>query len=140
MEALYKRSCYATTGARIVISFSIAGATMGQELSTKVKPGLGINRYISGTIAGTGPLKKVELIRNGSVIHTWSDIKGPSLEFDFDDNQDPNRFLLDGPAGPFVYYYLRVLQEDKQMAWATPIWIDFADTIKPLPKKKNGKK
>lgn len=138
IDALYNRSCYATTGARIVLNFSIAGTLMGKELSTKAKPGLAINRYINGSVAGTEPLKKVELIRNGVVIHTWTDIKGYSLEFDFDDNDDPSRFVLqtENTPLPFAYYYVRVLQEDKHMAWSSPIWIDFAEDLKIVKKKK----
>jgi hypothetical protein len=25
--------------------------------------------------------------------------------------------------GPFCFYYVRVLQSDGQMAWASPVWI-----------------
>lgn len=140
IEALYNRSCYATTGARIVMSFEIAGTTMGKELSTKTKPGLSINRYISGTVAGTAPLKSVELIRNGEVVHEWKNIKGTNLEFDFDDSEEPSKFALQGDQSPFpfVYYYLRVLQDDKHMAWSSPIWIDFAEDLK-ISKKKSSK-
>lgn len=138
IEALYNRSCYATTGARLVLSFEIAGSSMGKELSTKTKPGLLINRYISGTVAGTAPLKKVELIRNGQTLKEWTNIKGESLEFDFDDNEDPARFALTAAHNPFpfAYYYLRVLQEDKHMAWSSPIWIDFTEELKSAKKKK----
>lgn len=138
IEALYNRRCYATTGARIVLNFSIAGCSMGAELSAKVKPGLAINRYISGTVAGTGMLKKVELIRNGAVIHTWNTIKASELTFDFDDSEDPSKCVLISELTnqPFIYYYIRVLQEDKHIAWSSPIWIDFAEELKVPPKKK----
>ena len=39
----------------------------------------------------------------------------------------------------FVYYYLRVLQEDGHMAWSSPIWIDLHD-IQPQAALKKAKK
>ena len=31
---------------------------------------------------------------------------------------------LEGYDGrPFVYYYIRILQEDGEMAWSSPIWV-----------------
>ena len=44
---------------------------MGSEISTATKPGLNINRHISGYVAGTSKLKQIEIIRNGDVIHTF---------------------------------------------------------------------
>ncbi|HSW72234.1 MAG TPA: DUF3604 domain-containing protein, partial [Chlamydiales bacterium] len=50
LEALYNRSCYATTGARIILDFTIAGLNMGSELNNKAKPGLDFNRHIAGYV------------------------------------------------------------------------------------------
>ena len=44
---------------------------MGKEVSTAEKPGLAINRHLSGYAAGTTKLKTVEIIRNGKVLHTY---------------------------------------------------------------------
>ncbi len=138
VEALYNRSCYATTGAHIIVNFEIAGHSMGKELSVNLKPGLAINRFISGGVAGTAKLKKVELIRNGEIIHEWTDIKGTDLEFEYDDADDLAQFALQGELSPapFAYYYLRVLQEDMHIAWSSPIWIDFPEDLKIVHKKK----
>ncbi|MFI5344450.1 MAG: DUF3604 domain-containing protein, partial [Chlamydiales bacterium] len=67
IEALYQRSCYATTGERMIVGLYLAGIPMGKETSTADKPGLAINRHLSGYAAGTTRLKQVELIRNGKV-------------------------------------------------------------------------
>ena len=132
-EALYNRSCYATTGERIIIGFHIAGHGMGSETSNAIKPGLQYNRHISGHAAGTQKLKKIEIIRNGKVIHTIEP-KDYSTEFTFDDQTPLEKVVVDAKDKnpPFVYYYLRVTQEDGHMAWSSPIWIDF---IKDVPKK-----
>lgn len=125
-EALYQRSCYATTGARIIVGFFVAGHPMGSEISTQTKPGLAVNRHLSGFVAGTAPIKTVEIVRNGVCIHTFSPA---SSHFDyFHDDMDPlAKVTLDAKNGsPFVFYYLRVTQEDGHIAWSSPIWVDHA--------------
>ncbi len=138
--ALYNRSCYATTGERIILGFAIAGIPMGSELSTKTKPGLVYNRHISGYVAGTCPIKEIEVIRNGKLIHTLYPNE-PNLEFTFDDSEMITQVALPGTSETpdFVYYYLRVLQEDGHMAWTSPIWIDLHD-IQPQVAPKKAKK
>lgn len=125
-EALYNRSCFATTGERMIVGLEIAGAQMGKELSTADKPGLMVNRHISGFAAGTIDLRTVELIRNGKVIKTF-ECKGYSLEFTYDDMTPIDKIVIDAKdkKPPFVYYYLRAIQEDGHMVWSSPIWIDY---------------
>ncbi|PJD97080.1 MAG: DUF3604 domain-containing protein [Parachlamydia sp.] len=134
-EALYKRSCYATTGERIIVGLYLAGQPMGSELDTSEKHGLMINRHISGYVAGTKPLKSVEIIRNGTVIHT---LKSDTyfLNFTYDDMTPLAKACITpkDKKPPFVYYYLRVIQEDGNMAWSSPIWVDLVP-LKPSPKK-----
>lgn len=125
-SALQERSCYATTGARIVIGFSLAGVSMGGELSTANKPGLRVNRHLAGYVAGTDDLESVEIIRNGEVLTTL-DVKGSILEFTYDDMDHLHESVLPGGDGPnFAYYYLRVIQKDEEIAWSSPIWVDDA--------------
>ncbi len=140
LDGLYRRSCYATTGPRIIVGFYIAGQRMGSELSTSTKPGLNVNRHVSGYVAGTDKLKQVELIRNGDVIHTFFP-KNYFFEYYYDDQETIDKISLDGKdKDPFVFYYLRVTQEDGHIAWSSPIWIDFSSgpTIVPPKVGKKG--
>ncbi|HSX03535.1 MAG TPA: DUF3604 domain-containing protein, partial [Rhabdochlamydiaceae bacterium] len=133
---LSNRSCYATTGPRIVLGYFIAGAQMGSELSTKNKPGLEFNRHITGFVSGTAPIKEITFIRSGKEFKTFYP-KESNFEFTFDDSDNLSTFALDSTDDrpQFVYYYMRVLQEDGNIAWASPIWIDYF----PLSGKKNKK-
>src|SRR3989338_9118643 len=136
--ALQKRSCYATTGARMILGFFIAGSQMGSELSTSSKPGLAFNRHLTGYIAGSAPLKEVILFRNGKPFQTLSS-KESHLEFALDDSEHISSCALSSPDDrpPFLYYYLRVLQSDGHAAWSSPIWVDLAEgEALSLPKKK----
>ena len=139
-QALINRSCYATTGERIVLGFAIAGIPMGCELNTKAKPGLGYNRHITGFVAGTVPIKEISFIRNGKPFHTIHP-KEAHHEFAIDDTELLSKILLTSPGTekpPFVYYYMRVILENGHMAWSSPIWIDQTETA-PTPIA-NGKK
>lgn len=125
LEALHQRSCYATTGERIIVNFSLAGKPMGSETSTAEKAGLTVNRHLCGTVAGTKKLKSVEIIRNGKAIETLT----PDhyfIEFTYDDLVPLHSVTISSKdkSSPFVYYYIRVTQEDGHMAWSSPIWVD----------------
>lgn len=125
-EALYNRSCYATTGERMLLGLEIAGIGMGKEVSTADKPGLAINRHIQGYAAGTTKLQKVELIRNGKVLKTYEP-KHYSFDFAYDDMTSLEKVSINAKdkKPPFCYYYLKVTQEDGHIAWSSPIWVDY---------------
>ncbi len=141
-HALYNRCCFATTGDRIILGFSIAGAFMGSEINTKTKPGLTFNRHITGYVAGTSPIKEICFIRNGITYHK---IHPNTMEFEFaiDDSEHLSKIAFkaveERPA--FVYYYIRVEQENGHIAWGSPIWIDLTEvsSAQPTPVKKAKK-
>ncbi|MBA3957600.1 MAG: DUF3604 domain-containing protein [Parachlamydiaceae bacterium] len=140
LEALYNRSCYATTGERIILGLYLAGFPMGSEVSTANKPGLVVNRHLSGYVAGTTDLESVEIIRNGKVIKSFDKIDGYSLDFTFDDLTSLDKVALQDKenkkAPPFVYYYLKVTQEDGHIAWSSPIWVDLLPPSKDYAPKR----
>ncbi len=88
---------------------------------------MGVNRHISGYVAGTSKLKQVEILRNGVVIHTFHP-ENYYFDYYYDDQDSLEKVTLDGKGKPpFVFYYLRVIQEDGHMAWSSPIWIDVVN-------------
>ncbi|HNA63030.1 MAG TPA: DUF3604 domain-containing protein, partial [Rhabdochlamydiaceae bacterium] len=137
-EALYNRSCYATTGERIIVGVNLAGTPMGKEVTSAEKPGLLVNRHIAGYVAGTGNLQTVEIIRNGEVIKTFEG-NGYALEFAFDDLVPLERVAIHpkDKKPPFAFYYIRVTQENGHMAWSSPIWVDL---VPPQPGAKTQTK
>ncbi|HEV8052428.1 MAG TPA: DUF3604 domain-containing protein, partial [Parachlamydiaceae bacterium] len=133
-EALYNRSCYATTGERIILGISLAGVPMGGETSTATKHGLRVNRHLSGYVAGTDNIKRIEIVRNGKVIKTIEP-EGYSTEFTFDDMTPLEKVVITpkDKKPPFVYYYIRVVQADGHTAWSSPIWVDLVPSL-PSPR------
>lgn len=142
IEALQARSCYATTGERMIVGLHIAGFTMGSELDTKVRPGLEFNRHITGYCIGTSPIVKAELIRNGKAFRKL-EIKDGMIEFEVDDMDPLSQIALEPKEDrpPFVYYYLRAEQADGHIAWSSPIWVDLsAKGAAPVGVKKMKKR
>jgi hypothetical protein len=135
LQALINRTCYATTGERMILGMTIAGAKIGGELNTKAKPGLVLNRHIIGYAAGTAPLKEVVLIRNGTPLKVFNP-KEYHFDFAYDDSENLSKAVLSSPDDrpPFVFYYLRVVQADGHIGWTSPIWVDYPD-LAAVPKK-----
>ncbi|MCP4593306.1 MAG: DUF3604 domain-containing protein [bacterium] len=65
LDALEERSVYATSGPRVFVDFRINGKPMGTLLEASQAP------EIEAEVLGTAPLLLIEVVKNGSVIHTW---------------------------------------------------------------------
>jgi len=108
-QAMKVRRTYATTGARIIVEFSIGSAPMGSVV--KRWPG-GMARF-RARVEGTVDIACVELVRNGVTVDRLPG-KGRSLAFEWARNAQP---------GMEQYFYLRVTQVDGHLAWSSPIWL-----------------
>jgi len=108
-EAMKARRVYATTGERIIIDFKIDGHMMGEEYIANKPPS------IRGEVVGTSKLKKIEVIKNNNVIYTRQE-KDKRVLVEFVD--------LSVTKG-MNYYYLRVIQDDGEMGWSSPIWVNY---------------
>mgnify|MGYP001300148507 CR=1 FL=1 len=112
-EAMNKRHNYATSGAKIKLSFTCNGYMMGDSIFYIAGHPLSFN----GSVAGTAPIQKIELIKNGLVIwfQNFTNARVDSVnQISFNLNQ-----AIDSTS----YYYLRVTQTDSHMAWSSPIFI-----------------
>ncbi|HWL51652.1 MAG TPA: DUF3604 domain-containing protein [Chthoniobacteraceae bacterium] len=63
-HALLQRRCYGTTGPRIAIDFDLGGHPMGWRGS------LSAPAPLRARVAGTAPIEKLELFRNGELVET----------------------------------------------------------------------
>lgn len=113
-HALEQRATYATTGARVLLEFSVNGQTMGGSAK-----GNGAPRVIRAVVYGEAPVSEVAVIRGDprQPAHTFA-FNPPSLdpgELTWTDNSD-----LTTPA----FYYLRVVQVDHHLAWSSPVWVE----------------
>ena len=112
VDAMRKRHTYAATS-NILLDFRIRDSggeyIHGDAYSSKTIPEL----YVK--IAGTNPIKEVAVIRDNQYIHTRPG-EGESMEFTF---REPTL------AAGEHYYYVRVEQKDKNVAWSSPIWVKY---------------
>lgn len=122
-QSLYDRRCYATTGDRILLDFTMDGQPLGSDLPADLATSE--PRRFQMRVAGTYGLDAVELVRNNQVVYRaepgvqvwqgeWVD-ETPLDQVAFAPTFEGDR--------PFVYYYLRVTQGNRQQAWASPIWL-----------------
>lgn len=118
-NAVRARRCYATTGERILVEFTIDGIPMGQEA---VRP-KGARLAISLNVWGTDRLLRVEILKYRFGVDTafrqiLSEIPQPaSLDAAY---SCEDVFETD------AVYYARVTQAPLEwpgMAWTSPIWI-----------------
>ena len=113
VEALKARRCFGTMGDKIFIDFRVDGHLMGQEFPSKGKPRL------TALIETPAPLSQVTLFKNSK----------PLKEFEGDAIKDPRRFELDFSDNSFdadAWYYVRAIQKNQQIAWASPVWVNKA--------------
>ena len=109
-DAMYERRCYATTGVPIILSFAINGRIIGTEL-----PALSRAPVLKFECRGTNGIEHIRIIKNGKVADTIMCHGEFEIEGEWKDlNYSPLKSN---------YYYIRVVQVDKESAWSSPIWI-----------------
>ncbi|HEY7424485.1 MAG TPA: hypothetical protein VH682_09675 [Gemmataceae bacterium] len=109
LAALKQRHSYGATD-NIILDVRSDDHLMGDEFKTSAAPALQIQ------VHGTDTLEWIEILKDGQVAATFlpvrRDYKG--------EWKDPQ------PVAGVHYYYVRVQQKDGQLAWASPMWIDYA--------------
>ncbi|MCK9523883.1 MAG: CehA/McbA family metallohydrolase [Proteobacteria bacterium] len=109
LDALARRCCYATSGARIALWFEVDGMPMGET----VRPG-GVSAY-RVVVRGTADIASLCLVTNGG--------RETPLRFE-GDSADVHGTLPPPPVQRAIYYFVRVVQTDGHMAWSSPIWLE----------------
>jgi uncharacterized protein DUF3604 len=122
-DAMWNRRVIATTGPRILLNYTLNGRPMGSELSGVDGP-----RELHITFHGTAPVERVDVIRSNDIVHT-EQVNELDGELTWRDDAPLDDVMLP-PAKfcdhPFAFYYVRLIQSDGHVAWASPIWIDPA--------------
>jgi len=107
--AMRSRRCYASSGARVLIEFSVNGHAMGAE-APAAKPGRPAVGY---AVAADRALVAVEVVKNNEVVHR-EEPGGPKTSGEWQDAAG---------APPGTYYYLRVELVGGEFAWSSPVWL-----------------
>jgi len=105
-DAIKKRRAYGATD-NIILEFRSGDHLMGEAFTSSGAP-----RFTVRAV-GTGAIRQIDVIKNRKFIYT----KRPG-------GKESSFELADREFGPGEsWYYVRILQEDGQLAWSSPIWV-----------------
>ena len=107
-NALYDRCVYAVTGDRILLSFRINGAEMGQIITAQT-----IMAEIHVNVKAPDDFD-IELLKDNEVVARASS-ENKELDYRLEDALQPGE----------TCYYVRVVEKNEQMAWSSPIWVQY---------------
>jgi hypothetical protein len=109
LEALKQRHCYAATDA-VVMDVRSGSHLQGDEFKTGAPPVLHIK------VIGAAPLARVVIVKDSQVVETIA-----AGQAEFEKNWTDPR-----PSEGTHYYYVRAEQQDGELAWSSPMWIEYA--------------
>ena len=107
-EAIKRRHTYGATD-NIILDYRMGSHFMGDEFTASAAPLLKIR------IQGTDAVAKIEVIKNEQVVYTATpNQKDVSLTYRDEGGLDRDS-----------YYYVRIVQKDREVAWGSPIWVNL---------------
>ncbi len=123
-KALHDRKCYGTTGPRVIIQFYVNDYFMGDIIDLTNIPHMNSERKLTLFLLSPIPIKKIEIIRNNSVIDLIT-THNEAITHEFIDNDSFNAIALKHSQKNeiFIFYYIRVFLINNNMAWSSPIWL-----------------
>ncbi|MFO8082233.1 MAG: DUF3604 domain-containing protein [Armatimonadota bacterium] len=110
-DALQARRTYATTGVRMILEFSVNDVPMGGELDLDDPE---TERVIRIHAIGEGPIEYMKIVKNNEDLMV-RECSGEEEYFEFVDTD---------PAEDGDWYYVRVVQEDEETGWSSPVWVN----------------
>ncbi len=113
-EALRSRRSFGTTGAKMALFLTVAGAPQGSEIDLPVEGGL----QLSAVVQGTAPGLELTLVVDGREREHWGFENASEARIEW---RDP-----DPPPDGTRYYYLRARQADGHIGWTSPVWVSAA--------------
>ena len=109
LNAMRARHAYAATD-NIIVDTRIGDHLMGDVFDSREVPVLKVR------VEGTGRIDRIEVIKNNTFIHTVRP-QGATAVFEYRDGD-----IQPGES----YYYVRVEQAAGQLAWSSPIWVNYS--------------
>jgi hypothetical protein len=108
LEAVKRRHTYGATD-NIVVDLRSGNHIQGDEFQTSAAPALWIS------VLGAADLARIDILKDSKVVAALQP-QGNRYQGTWTDPQ---------PMPGLHYYYIRVLQKDGEIAWASPLWIEF---------------
>jgi hypothetical protein len=114
-DAFKRRHCYAATD-NIVLDVRSGEHLMGDEFTADDPVRLDILAH------GTRPIARVDIIKDFVYVYS-TEPNRPRVQFQWQDEETR-------PAG-LSWYYVRVLQDDGEIAWGSPLWVHTRNAAQP---------
>jgi hypothetical protein len=108
LAALRARHCFGTTAARMYLDVRVNEHLMGEKVAAPPSGSVTV-KIVARCPA---PIARIEVCRNNQFIYT-NQPDGRDAELSFVDM---------APLPGRSYYYVRVLQQDDEIAWSSPVW------------------
>lgn len=114
LESMRARHAYAATD-NIILDVQAEAADgkqyfMGDAFASSKPPKIHVK------VIGTDPIFQVDIVRDQKFVY-HAEPKTAEVDFEFVDNEPPSS----GES----YYYVRIQQRDRNMAWSSPIWVEY---------------
>ena len=114
VESMRKRHAYAATD-NIILDFEAVDTDGSAHLMGDIftaSRGLKLRVKVDGTDLVT----RVDVIRNNAIVYSAPDQGTKSLNFEYVDRE---------PQPGTNWYYIRVTQIDRNLAWSSPVWVTY---------------
>jgi hypothetical protein len=112
-DAMKKRHAYGATD-NIVLEFRLGPHFMGDDVKESRRQKLRVKAR------GTGSIQTVHVIRDAAYIYK-AEPRKQEIDIEYEDRE----------AGPGEHwYYVRIEQENGELAWSSPIWVTYSDRIR----------
>ncbi len=108
LDAIKKRHTYGATD-NIILEYRAGDHFMGEEFTASKAPRMFVK------VTGTDDISQIDIVKNNTFAYTTKPDKR-TAQFTWMDNKTD--------AGS-SYYYVRVMQRDGQIAWSSPIWVNY---------------
>jgi hypothetical protein len=108
LDAFRRRHCYAATD-NIIMDVRSGDHLMGDEFDANGPVKLKV------FVRGTAAIARVDIIKDFRYVYS-TEPRNEQVEFEWTDDEQGR------PAG-LSWYYVRALQADGELAWASPIWV-----------------
>jgi hypothetical protein len=111
LDAIRRRHSYGATDNIVLdVRARVGGSEyiMGDRFASRQAPRLSVH------VIGTGAIQRIDVIKNAKFIYNVQpNTSETSFEY-VENNYVPGK----------AWYYVRILQQDGQLAWSSPMWID----------------
>ncbi|MFQ5810416.1 MAG: hypothetical protein ACE5JM_12430, partial [Armatimonadota bacterium] len=107
-DAFSVRHCYGATD-NILMDVRMGEQMMGDEFATRKAPQLTVH------VVGTSPIAQLNVIKDNQIVYSTEPGKA-EVDLEWRDM---------APRAGTSYYYVRVLQDNGEVGWASPMWIDY---------------